>query len=47
MTKLVQKSGYKVIETNQFRPGANYIIFQKSGNMNPVVYKAMEIPVKK
>jgi len=47
MQRLVQKAGYKVIEMNQFRPGANYVIFQKSGNMNPIVYKAMEIPVKK
>jgi hypothetical protein len=31
----------------QFRPGANFVIFQKPGNMNPIVYRAMEIPVKK
>jgi len=47
MQRLVTKCGYKVIEMDQFKPGANFVIFQKPGNMNPVVYKVMEIPTQK
>lgn len=43
MKDIIQKTGYKVIEMNQFRPGANYAIFQKPGKQNPVVYKVSEI----
>jgi hypothetical protein len=28
---------------NQFRPGANYAVFQKPGKQNPVFYKKTEI----
>jgi len=47
MIKMVKDSGYNVIETEQFAPGANYIIFQKPGNLNPVLYKTFEIPETK
>ena len=43
MEKMITDEGYKVIEMNQFRPGANYAIFQKPGKQNPVVYKVSEI----
>ena len=43
MTRMIEEEGYKVIEMNQFRPGANYAIFQKPGKQNPVVYKKLEI----
>ena len=43
MTRMIEEEGYKVIEMNQFRPGANYAIFQKPGKQNPVVYKKAEI----
>ena len=47
MTKLIKECGYTVIEMDQFKPGANYAIFQKPGNDNPVLYKVLEIPAKK
>jgi predicted GNAT superfamily acetyltransferase len=47
MKKLVEKNGYDVIEMDQFMSGANYVIFKKPGNGNPVVYKVIEIPVEK
>jgi len=47
MTSLVEKNNYNIIEMDQFRPGANYVIFQKPGNQNPVLYKALEIPSEK
>lgn len=43
MTRMIEEEGYKVIEMNQFRPGANYAIFQKPGKQNPVVYKVSEL----
>ena len=43
MTKIIEDEGYDVVEMNQFRPGANYAIFQKPGKQNPVVYKISEI----
>jgi hypothetical protein len=43
MTKMINDEGYKVVEMNQFRPGASYAIFQKPGKQNPVVYKVSEI----
>ena len=42
MEKIIKDEGYRVIEMNQFRPGANYAIFQKPGKQNPVVYKVSE-----
>ena len=45
MKKLLQDAGYDVIEMDQFKPRANYVIFKKPGNSNPVVYKVVEIPV--
>jgi hypothetical protein len=47
MEQMVKDIGYEVIETSQFRPGANYIIFKKPGNQNPVIYQTFEIPVEK
>ena len=43
MTRMIEEEGYEVIEMNQFRPGANYAVFQKPGKQNPVVYKKTEI----
>jgi len=43
MNKIIEDEGYEVVEMNQFRPGANYAIFQKPGKQNPVVYKISEI----
>ncbi len=43
--KLLQDAGYEVIDMDQFRPRANYAIFKKPGNANPVVYKVVEIPL--
>jgi len=45
MKQLIEKNGYSVIEMEQFRPGANYAIFQKPGNQNPVVYRVLEAPL--
>jgi hypothetical protein len=47
MIKIIQESGYNVIEMDQFSPGANYAIFQKPGKDNPVLYKMVEIPAEK
>ena len=43
MMQMIEDEGYKVVEMNQFRPGANYAIFRKPGKQNPVVYKVSEI----
>jgi len=43
MTKMIEDEGYKVIEMNQFSPGASYAIFKKPGKQNPVVYNSNEI----
>ena len=45
MKKLLQDAGYDVIEMDQFKPKANYVIFKKPGNTNPVLYKVGEIPL--
>jgi hypothetical protein len=47
MAKIIQETGYDVIEMDQFSPGANYAIFQKPGKNNPVLYKVIEVPVEK
>ena len=47
MIQMVKEAGFETIEASQFRPKNNYIIFQKPGNQNPVVYKITEIPVEK
>ena len=47
MLKMVKDVGFEIIEASQFKPMANYVIFKKPGNQNPVVYKATEIPAKK
>tara|TARA_A100001011_G_scaffold347469_1_gene384607 strand:- start:1028 stop:1825 length:798 start_codon:yes stop_codon:yes gene_type:complete len=43
MENMIKEEGYEVIEMKQFRPGANYAVFQKPGNANPVIYKDSEI----
>tara|TARA_R110000822_G_C15214970_1_gene483697 strand:- start:13 stop:807 length:795 start_codon:yes stop_codon:yes gene_type:complete len=43
MEQLIEKNNYQLIEIGQFRPGANYVIFKKSGKQNPAVYKVSEI----
>jgi hypothetical protein len=45
MTKIIEKNGYNIIEMEQFRSGANYAIFQKPGNQNPVLYRVLEAPL--
>jgi SAM-dependent methyltransferase len=47
MIQMVKDSGYNVITTEQFCPGANYIIFQKPGNTDTILYKTFEIPATK
>ena len=47
MAKILDETGYEIMEQAQFRPGANYVIFKKPGNQNPVLYKITEIPVEK
>lgn len=47
MMQMVKDAGFETLETSQFKPRANYIIFKKPGNQNPVVYKVTEIPVEK
>lgn len=39
MSKIIIETGYNIIEIDQFKPGANYAIFQKPGNINNVIYK--------
>jgi SAM-dependent methyltransferase len=43
MAEIIADAGFREIEMNQFKPGANYAIFQKPGKQNPVVYKVSEI----
>ena len=45
MKQLIEKNGYTIIEMEQFCPGANYAVFQKPGNQNPVVYRVLEAPL--
>jgi ubiquinone/menaquinone biosynthesis C-methylase UbiE len=44
MENIIKETGYKIIEMGQFKPGANYCIFQKPGNLNPVLYKTITPP---
>ena len=46
MTALIEECGYSIVETDQFRPRANYVIFKKPGNLNPVLYTTLEIPAQ-
>lgn len=43
MEQLISDNGYTIIEMGQFKPGQNYAIFKKPGNVNPVVYKISEL----
>jgi len=43
MEKIITDEGYKLVEMNQFRPGANYAIFKKPGKQNPAVYNISEL----
>ena len=43
MEKIIKNEGYEVVEMSQFLPGANFAIFRKPGNQNPVVYKINDI----
>lgn len=47
MKKLCLEAGYEIIEQDQFKPKANYVVFKKPGNKNPSVYKMKEIPIGK
>jgi len=47
MIKMVEDAGYNVIETAQFTSKANYIVFQKPGSLNTVLYESFEIPAEK
>lgn len=44
MKEMIETAGYEVIEMDQFRPGANYVIFKMPGDQNPVLYQVDEIP---
>ena len=35
MNKILDNEGYEIIELNQFKPGANYFVARKPGNINP------------
>ena len=43
MKQMLIDAGLKVIEINQFIPGASFVIFQKPGKQNTVVYEKSEI----
>jgi len=43
MTELIKRTGFVPVEMSQFKPGANYAIFKKPGNINPTVYKISEL----
>jgi len=43
MSRIIEGQGYRIIEMNQFCPGANFAIFQKPGNQKTQVYKISEI----
>ena len=45
MKKIIENTGYDVVEMAQFKPGANYAIFKEPGNQNPAVYKIDEITI--
>jgi|TARA_A100001388_G_C28760438_1_gene497467 hypothetical protein len=47
MHKMIQSHGYDIIESDQFKQGANYVIFKKLGNLNPVLYQVLEMPLDK
>lgn len=38
MSKIILDQKFEIVEMNQFRPGANYVVFRKPGKQNPVVY---------
>ena len=44
---MIQSHGYDIIESDQFKQGANYVIFKKVGNLNPVLYQVLEMPLDK
>lgn len=43
MESIISNYNMKIVETSQFKPKANYIIFQKPGNDNPVAYNTKEL----
>jgi len=43
MKEMLMSEGYKIIEMNQFMPGASFVIFQKPGKQNTAVYEKSEI----
>jgi hypothetical protein len=43
MSKMITETGYNIIEMDQFKPGANYAIFQKPGKSNTVLYKTLNL----
>ena len=45
MEKIIKDEGYEIVEMAQFRPGANFAIFKKPGNQNPVVYEIDRITI--
>lgn len=47
MQQIIKDCGYNVIEMDQIRPGANYAIFQKPGDQNPVLYQKTDLPAEK
>lgn len=43
MSKMIEENNYKIIEMNQFKPGANYAIFKKPGKQNPFIHSIKEL----
>jgi len=43
MEKIIKDAGYEALEWGQYKQGANYVIFQRDGKQNPVVFKKTEI----
>ena len=42
MSNIIKDAGYNIIEMDQFKPGANYAVFQKPGNKNLISYKILD-----
>jgi hypothetical protein len=42
MSNIIKHAGYNIIEMDQFKPGANYAMFQKPGNKNLISYKILD-----
>jgi len=43
MKELIEENNFSIIELDQFKPGQNYAIFKKPGNVNSIVYNISEL----